>query len=59
LFLKGDEDRKKLSSSNSTSGMAGGRRLILNEEGCGHPKRWRMVGKLLKGNSEFALIDDQ
>ena len=63
LFLKGDEDRKKLREFIKQHIRHGrGRQVLFDlERGRMRPSKALadVVGKLLKGNSEFALIDDQ
>ncbi|WP_046985837.1 DUF2075 domain-containing protein [Delftia tsuruhatensis] len=63
LFLKGDEDRKKLREfiKQHIRHGRGSQVLFDLERGRMRPSKALadVVGKLLKGNSEFALIDDQ
>lgn len=63
LFLKGDEDRRKLREFIKQHIRHGrGRQVLFDlERGRMRPSKALadVVGKLLKGNSEFALIDDQ
>ena len=63
LFLKGDEDRKRLREFIKQHIRHGrGRQVLFDlESGRLRPSKALadVVGKLLKGNEEFALIDDQ
>ena len=63
LFLKGDEDRKKLREFiNQHLKHGRGKQVLFDlENGRMRPSKALadVVGKLLKGNKEFALIDDQ
>ena len=63
LFLKGDDDRKRLREFIKQHIRHGRGRQVLFalENGRMRPSKALadVVGKLLKGNSEFALIDDQ
>lgn len=63
LFLKGDEDRKRLREFIKQHIRHGrGRQVLFDlENGRMRPSKALadVVGKLLKGNEEFALIDDQ
>ncbi|MEJ2800839.1 DNA/RNA helicase domain-containing protein [Comamonadaceae bacterium PP-2] len=63
LFLKGDEDRKRLREFIKQHIRHGrGRQILFDlEKGRLRPSKALadVVGKLLKGNEEFALIDDQ
>lgn len=63
LFLKGDEDRKRLREFIKQHIRHGrGKKVIFDlENGRMRPSKALadVVGKLLKGNEEFALIDDQ
>jgi len=63
LFLKGDEDRKRLREFIKQHIRHGrGRQVLFDlESGRLRPSKVLadVVGKLLKGNEEFALIDDQ
>lgn len=63
LFLKGDDDRKRLREFIKQHLRHGrGRQVLFDlEQGRLRPSKALadVVGKLLKGNEEFALIDDQ
>lgn len=63
LFLKGDEDRKRLREFIKQHIRHGrGKQVIFDlENGRMRPSKALadVVGKLLKGNDEFALLDDQ
>lgn len=63
LFLKGDEDRKRLREfiKQHIRHGRGSQVLFDLEQGRMRPSKALadVVGKLLKGNQEFALIDDQ
>lgn len=63
LFLKGDEDRKRLREFIKQHIRHGRGKQILFDLDNGRLRPSKaladVVGKLLKGNSEFALIDDQ
>lgn len=63
LFLKGDEDRKRLRKFIKQHIRHGrGKQVIFDlESGRMRPSKALadVVGKLLKGNDEFALLDDQ